>query len=181
MIREILGKRQCDEWKTISDPMSQSREYEVFRHTTNLVAVTTGDVINKINLLQVEETGKIIKTISIKADTDLLGGVVEVWNLNALWMLTSYCKECFPQIPLSLATPDRKLRYVFNKSDLSNILQENILQNKALSNQKGTCAIIDGMAPLQFVRNRSGKSGSGVKIASNILSPILLIAAQELM
>ena len=55
MITEILGKRQCDELKKISNPVSQLRKYEVFRHTTNLVAVTTGDVTSdEINLLQVE-------------------------------------------------------------------------------------------------------------------------------
>lgn len=63
--------------------------------------------------------------------------------------------ELFP-VPLSLATVDGKLRCTSSKSDLSHILQENAVQNQAPLNHSQTCTIVDGMAAIQSMGNRSG-------------------------
>ena len=59
-------------------------------------------------------------------------------------------------IPLSLATSDGKLRYASSKAELSNILQNNESQSQVPINLDKTCCIIDAMAAVQSLANRSG-------------------------
>jgi hypothetical protein len=61
-----MGRQKYDSSQDEEDVLrlvSQFKKYEVFRHTTNLVAVTTGDVASaeiKDDLLEAEETGKAV-------------------------------------------------------------------------------------------------------------------------
>jgi hypothetical protein len=64
-------------------------------------------------------------------------------------------------IPLSLATSDGKLRYASSKADLSNILQNNESQSQVPINLDKTCCIIDAMAAVQSLANRSGAKTFG--------------------
>ena len=55
------GKSRMRQDEDVLRLVSQFKKYDVFRHTTDLVAVTTGDVASaeiKEDLLEAEETGK---------------------------------------------------------------------------------------------------------------------------
>ena len=159
--------------------VSQFKKYDVFRHTTDLVAVTTGDVASaeiKEDLREAEETGKAAiiefvndrlvkkgvkfhdriklqklktfkmlysvpviidnsKTISMKADRDLLRRVVVALESGREIDVDTLLQREFSPIPLSLATPEGNIRSAPSKADLSNVLQENVAQTHTPSNQ----------------------------------------------
>jgi len=99
------------------------------------------------------------KTIVIKADRDLLRRVVVALesgrDVDALLQ-----RELSP-VPLSIATLDGNLRQASGKSDLSNILQENVYQTQPHISQNETCTIIDGMAAVQCLANTRGAKTFG--------------------
>lgn len=201
-----LGKaRMRRDEEDVLQLVSQFTKYEVFRHTNELVVVTTGDVANdniKEDLLQAGQTGQTIvqefvenrliekkikfhdsikqqklktfetlysvpvsldkgKTISIKADRDLLRRVVVALESGRDVDVDILLQRELSPIPLSLATSDGKLRYASSKADLSNILQNNESQSQVPSNLDKTCTIIDAMAAVQSLANRSGAKTFG--------------------
>jgi hypothetical protein len=64
------------------------------------------------------------KTISMKADRDLLRRVVVASESGRDIDVDTLLQRVLPPIPLSLATPDGNLRCASSKDALSNILQE---------------------------------------------------------
>ena len=184
--------------------VSQFKKYNVFRHTTDLVAVSTGDVASaeiKEDLLEAEETGKAAikefvndrlvkkdvkfhdriklqklktfetlysvpviidnsKTISMKADRDLLRSVVVAFESGRDIDVDSLLQRELSAIPLLLASQDGNIRSTSSKADLSNILQENVAQTHTPSNQNKTCTIIDGIAAVQSLANCPNLDGN---------------------
>ena len=163
------GKLRMRQDEDVLRLVSQFKKYDVFRHTTDLVAVTTGDVASAEMkyLLDAKETGKAAikefvndrlvkkdvkfhdriklqklktfetlysvpviidnsKTISMKADKDLLRRVVVALESGCDIDVDTLLQRELSPIPLSLATPDGNIRSASSKADLSNILQENV-------------------------------------------------------
>ena len=198
------GKSRMRQDEDVLGLVSQFKKYDVFRHTTDLFAVTTGDVASaeiKEDLLEAEETGKAAikefvndrlvkkdvkfhdriklqklktfdtlysvpvtidnsKTISMKADRDLLRRVVVALESGRDIDVGALLQRELSAIPLLLATQDGNIRLTSRKADLSNILQENVAQTHTPSNQNKTCTIIDGMAAVQSLANFHNLDGN---------------------
>ena len=100
------------------------------------------------------------KTISMKADRDLLRRVVVALesghDIDVNTLLQRELSQFPYHWPLQIET-----RSASSKADLSNIVQENVAQTHTPSNQDKTCTIIDGMAAVQSLANRSGTKTFG--------------------
>ena len=97
----------------------------------------------------------------MKTDRDLLRRVVVVLESGRDIDVDTLLQRELSPIPLSLATPDGNIRSASSKADLSNILQENVAQTHTPSSQDKTCTIIDEMAAVQSLANRSGAKAFG--------------------
>lgn len=101
------------------------------------------------------------KSVAIKADRDLLRRVVVALESGREVDVDTLLKRELSPVPLSIATFDGCLRQASGKSDLGNILQENVHQSQPPISQYQTCTIIDGMAAVQSLGNTSGAKSFG--------------------
>ena len=115
------------------------------------------------------------KTVTLKADRDLLRRVVvaseSVHNVAVDELLQ---RELSPA-PLSIATPKGSLREASGKSYLSKILQQHVSKSQHPVSQSETRTIIDGMAAVKSLANASG----GVTSSVHMLPPASLKTVLE--
>ena len=118
--------------------VAQFERYDGFRQTTDLVAVTTGNVASddiRNDLFQVQEQGE--TTVKFCYQERLIKNETDVDALLE--------RELSTVPALSITTADGKLRNCTSKANLSPMLQENTTQVRP-TNVNDTCTIIDGMA-----------------------------------
>lgn len=101
------------------------------------------------------------KSVAMKADRDLLRPVVVALESGREVDVDTLLQRELSPVPLSIATLDGCLRQASGKSDLGNILQENVHQSQPPISQYQTCTIIDGMAAVQSLGNTSGAKSFG--------------------
>ena len=101
------------------------------------------------------------KTVTIKADRDLLRRVVVALESGRDIDVDELLQRELSPVPLSIATPNGSLREASGKSDLGKILQENVSQSQPPISNRETCTIIDGMAAIQSLGNASGAKTFG--------------------
>ena len=101
------------------------------------------------------------KTVAVKADRDLLRRVVVALESGRDVDVDTLLQKELSPVPLSIATLDGCLRHSSGKSDLGNILQQNVHQTQPPVSQYETCTIIDGMAAVQSLGNSPGSKTFG--------------------
>jgi hypothetical protein len=95
------------------------------------------------------------RSVSVKADRDLFRRVIIALESGREVDVDTLLEHELSPVPLSLANLNQKLRYPTNKADLGKILEQGLAQNQPPDNLDPTCTILDGMAIVQSLGNRS--------------------------
>jgi len=106
----------------------------------------------------------------MKADRDLFRRVIIALESGREVDVDKMLEHELSPVPLSLANLNQKLRYPTNKADLGKILEQGLAQNQPPDNLDPTCTILDGMAIIQSLGNRSDAKHlvNGVKTSKSM-------------